>query len=263
MARYSRRRARRARTYRKRGRKTRRTRGPRSYRARKSVNMHHYKRKVIWNMLGPSNQTLGCIWNSNTSVANPQNVTGALGGSEFLPPTVSQNGCALAWGMNFSLDRTDSYTEFGALYDQYRIRGVKIKITYGTTESTGAASQFNIPTFKWYRDNDDSDNPTTLATIREFSQRPYVGSRQLANGRPVKIYLGKPNKQIAVADASGTGTYSQSIKSGWINLSDTDVAHYGLKCLLLDYPLSPASASTYNPILRMEITYYISLRGVR
>lgn len=269
MARYARRRSRRRSAYRKKGRRSaRRTmRGPRRY-GRKSVNTHHYKRKVMWTFVPPTVNTGNPVYVSNSFVANPQNVTGAVGGlsgTEFFPPQATANGCCLAWGQNFSLSRTDGYGEFSALYDEYKIRGVKIKLTFSATDYTAAAGQYNCPKLMWYKDDDDSNNPTTYTDIREFNQKPYVGSRQLANGKAVKLYLGSRtlSRRTAAVDSNGGVNYSLLMKGGWINLASPDVAHYGVKFLMLDCPLASSLTSAYQPTMRMEVTYYISLRGVR
>lgn len=258
MARYSRRRARRTRSMRKRSRKTRRTRGPRRIRSAKSVNIHHYKRKVaFW---WTPNQVAGLNGlSSDTFQMNPQNVSSAIVGTGMEVPATYSGQCH-AWGMNFSLSRTNGYADFTSLYDQYRINGVKLKITFSSSDYTGSSTQWNIPTFRWYRDRDDSSNPTTLGALNEFLQKPFVQSRQLANAKPVKIYVGKPCVSTVVANSNGT-TINALDRRGWIDVADADVAHFGIKCLLTDMPTSPATG--YCPTLRVEATYYMSFRGVR
>lgn len=155
-------------------------------------------------------------------------------------------------GMNFRLANVSGSADFTALYDQYRIAGVKVNIIPLSSEATAQSSGF-VPTLYWARDSDDSLPPATEPDLRERQD-----CKMARLTRPVSIYVKSPKASIDVVDTLGTSSPSM-IRNGWINCSNTLVQHNGLKLWFknVDLRVQPTTVTGF----RVETTYYLQFRN--
>lgn len=163
-------------------------------------------------------------------------------------------------GFEFRLGDLPNYTEFTALFDQYRIDKIVFKIipmcnvNQLTINSTGALSN-NPGIIGTVIDYDDAGSPTSLGYMEQyqnFRYQPVVSSRTMMRAF-------KP--RIAVA-AYGQGLFTSYMnkKATWIDCNSPAVPHYGLK-IYLDGAngTAPTCLQTYQ----LFADVYLSFRNVR
>lgn len=261
MARFSRRRTRRRAAYRKKGRRTRRrTMRKRGRGIKGSLNVHRYVRA--------QEQTLYNAW-------NPLPPSGAIVQIDNNPifelPQITNNGTSqpyannvnLVSDMQFQISKTDGYTEFTSLYDQYRIEKVVIKMEYkGNAQGAGTASTSQtslMPSVLYFNDYDDGTN----TNFNEWKQRAAT-ARKWNLSTPL-VHTVRPTVLLAGLQEGTIGTYNVK-RSPWIDLGYTTVNHYGFKFLIQDWPLWSGSNSEEDVVqacLRVTVKYYLTFRNVR
>lgn len=165
----------------------------------------------------------------------------------------------IAGAYQFNLAQLPGVSEFSALFDQYKITGVKISFTPGTTQSVnnildsnpgsssinGSAMSFNR--FHSAIDYDDSSTPSSEAQLMEY------GSHKSSPGNRTHSRFIRP-KILQEVYRSALATSYRPISGQYIDMSTTDVPHYGLK-VWCDAPDSPTNcAITYNVYMTMYFT---------
>jgi hypothetical protein len=162
---------------------------------------------------------------------------------------------------SFAISHIPSVTEFGTLFDQYRIAGVKMDIEYISASesvlSTTVGTNLQC-TLLLYEDNDDGTVPT--ATNAGW-QAVYESGRALKHVFPSssnKIsYMLKPKYLTADVDTSATTT-GRSLGSGWVDgATGLDVLWRGLKVIVQANPVT----TTYVHTLRCTATYFTEWRN--
>jgi hypothetical protein len=135
---------------------------------------------------------------------------------------------------SFALTDVLSYTEFTAMFDQYKIMAVDFKIqmisnpnaAMDTNYASGSNNTVNwFPKF-WYIRDYDGGGSDTLSQIKER-----VG---------VKFFVMRPNKiyNIRIRPKVLVQTYKTSLAAGyapkqcWIDCVDNNVPHYGLNAVI-------------------------------
>lgn len=219
MSRYARRRRAPRRTYRGRRRNTRRSR--RRVLRRGSVNMHNFIRRE-----GIGLRTL----------------------------TINTNATGQAFfGVFFRLSNTTNASELTQLYDSYRINAVTVTMSWNPESGVVVpANPANFPEFWYKRDYDDAVTPTSTTMFEQSNQtriwRP-------TNSRTFKSFRIRP----AVINTIGgdDGVFSSSMWRPWIDCSDANVPHYGLKIMV------NGAASTNYGRLSLRVAYRVSCKNVR
>lgn len=155
-------------------------------------------------------------------------------------------------GMFFRASNVQTIADFTALYDQYRIAGVRVNIIPLSDSATAQSSGF-LPTLYWARDDDDALAPATEAELRE---RQDVKVNRL--NKPVSIYIKNPKAMIDVNQTTGLADPAM-VKNGWINCNSTLVQHNGLKMWFknVDLRVQPTTVTAF----RIESTYYLEFRN--
>lgn len=263
MARFTRRRVRRRSTYRKKTRRIRRrTMRKRGRGIKGSLNTHRYVRS--------QEQTVYNKWNP-LALPSATNEVAIDNNPIFELPLQTNNGTSqpypgfvnLVSDCQFQLSKTDGYTEFEALYDQYKIEKVVLKFEYkhnssqvGAAFNTGAPT----PTIFYFEDHDDATN----TNFNDWKQRAAY-SRKWNLSTPFVYTVKNPT---VLMDVLRESTVSSSVvkRAPWIDCGITNVNHYGFKFLIQDWPLwaqSNTADEMFMPILRVTARYYLRFRNVR
>lgn len=153
----------------------------------------------------------------------------------------------IAQGLQFNLNQLPSSGEFQSLYDQYKINGVKLKITPATSEGilsplAGTAQPLGFSPLHTVLDFDDATVPTSEDQLLEYGSH-----KQTAPFRSHTRYF-KPKCAMQVY-RSATSTAYRPISSQWLDMSYVDVPHYGVKVW--------ASAPNTNSGTAQSITYKV------
>lgn len=174
--------------------------------------------------------------------------------------SVDTVGYQFGAAMQFRLENVQSSTDFTALYDQYRIKGVKISIVPLSDSATTQSSGF-LPSLYWARDNDDGGvAPATEADLR---QRQDCKTMRLTGPRSIYISNPKCTTDVEVQGA-GVTLASKIENAGWIDCSDTNVMHNGLKMWFKNVDLRSAPSGVTPGVItafRFELTYYLQFRN--
>lgn len=142
-------------------------------------------------------------------------------------------------------------SEFGNLYDQYRINFVVWKFWLKIDPSAQAAGSASFPKLYWYRDYDDTTIPGSLNEIRENQRAKVV---VMNPNRPVTIAF-KPNTLQLVYQSPVASTYRPTWGQ-WIDAANLNTPHYGYK-----FGIDDLTNTNYR--VDIEVTVYFSCRNPR
>lgn len=158
------------------------------------------------------------------------------------------SGTNSGMGFSFSLSVLPSVTDFNSLFDMYRIVGVRVLVNprFNSAEIGGAADQSWPVCLLWY-DEDDSTAPTNINSGLVRSN-----ARRLDLTRSTEFWI---TPKVAVGVSGPSSGFTVLRKPLWINMSQTDVTHNGLKLAWQ----SGGTAGTNNYI-DFTFHYYIQLK---
>lgn len=256
MARYRRRRSRRRITRRKSRRAPRRYVARKSRRSRPSVNQHAFVRScecVVYNDLYLAPPGIPCYSSDVTIVPQPTPLSGGMN-----PYSSTANYAAQ---MTFALDKTPGYADYTGLYDQYKIKGVRVHFEYAADTGTADHGAVPLPKIVFFRDFDDV-LPTTMADIM---QRESQTTRRILRGH--SSVLIKPRLRDYIELSPGVSSSSATYQRRWVDCNSVSVQHFGLKFALLDWPTWNTGTQEpellARPILRIRTEYFLAFRNVR
>lgn len=164
--------------------------------------------------------------------------------------------------LGIGLSELPNYTEFTALYDQFRINKIKWEfvpvvknnietVYWNTTTLIPVTSYVNPPETWTYLDYDDGSTPTESEALQSQTLRKTPGGRKAKRiFRPAVLFM--------AYETVSTTAYSPQWKK-WIDCGDNTTPHYGLK-----YGWYNSDPSNNQDVKgSMYVTYYFSCRGVR
>ncbi len=156
---------------------------------------------------------------------------------------------------SFKLSDLTNYAAYTALFDQYRINAVHMKISPITNTATDVNPSLTV---YWYIDNDDSVIPLNAQDMRD---RGNVKSKILYGNQPRSLNLTMrpvPNRALFAGAVAPSG-YGPIYKRIWIDTRSAGVEHYGLK-LGFSTENAPLAQTMQFNILS---TYYVSFKGLQ
>lgn len=146
--------------------------------------------------------------------------------------------------------------DFTALFDEYKIIGVRCQIFAGFNSSQLSAAP-NLPVLFMIADYDDVNSLVSSASALEYQNCKVVTLGRDSSMSGVQWYC-KPKVQIQTYRTAVTTGYSPK-PNQWIDNEQTDVPHYGMK-----FWIDPMANTAYD-FGRVEFiwTYRILCRNVR
>lgn len=182
--------------------------------------------------------------------------------------TEEMNGLFLARMYEISFSDLISATEFSNLFDQYRITKVTYSIQMTTnpnsiqvTNASGnGINDTRIQNTNWYPKvwyvvDHDGGTTETISTIKE---RQGVRCRILQPNREIRVSFRPKCRTLTYSTSSATGYAPKNIK---IDMTDTNVEHYGLQVVFDSNGLDPSD--TYPFRFTVERKVYFTCYGVR
>jgi len=166
----------------------------------------------------------------------------------------TQSGIApQLFSYQFKLSDLVNNNEFSNLFDQYRIKGVRL--TFYPTMNVSYSAVAPLCEFYTVLDYDDASIPGSLNDVLQYQtlRRSYFN-------RPHKRYLKPLAVQSGVYQSTGVTTGYRSLPSStWFDIAYPDIVYYGVKGGLT------CSDSTLMPkmSIRVTATYYFQVRMVR
>lgn len=206
---------------------------------------------------------------SGTSGVNLVNVSTTVGNEQLSISTVGlspfcEGGVSFGGALKFQLGHLANVSEITSLFDNYRIRAVKIDImaTFNSGESyinsAPGVSQTStvgiIPTMHYTIDHDDATAPTNVVMVMENS---YAKSKRM--DRPFSIVI-KPRAQQMIGTTAGASAVGGILPSStWIDNAATNVNHYGLKFWVENWPVTSV---VNTAAVQFICTYYLDAKNV-
>jgi len=163
-------------------------------------------------------------------------------------------GAALApYLSNFTvnLQGVVNASEFGNLYDQYRITYARVKFYLKIDPSAQTAATAAYPKMFWYRDYDDSSTPGGLNEFRENTKSKVAILRP---DRPLVISW-KPNT-LGLVYQSAIANQFKPVWNQWLDCSTLSTTHYGFKWAIDDF-------TNTNYRLQTEVQLWFECRQPR
>lgn len=170
--------------------------------------------------------------------------------SAYAPAAVIATGgatnyFALAW----NLAGLPDFTDFSSLYDQYKIRKVKVQFMPRGNSSDSVTGNA-ISSLFTVLDFDDSNPPTSVEQLLQYDTLKVCRSTQ----QQTRLVVPKFNKGIINTVAGGL--IGKNPSTGYIDLANSSVAHYGIKGALT---VSTAGTIVYDVVT----TFYLAMKHVR
>lgn len=151
----------------------------------------------------------------------------------------------------FKLDDVINSPEFSVLFDQYRILTAVTKFWLKIDPGAQAAAGASYPKLYWYRDYDDSANPSNLNEIRQNGKAKVA---VMTPNRPVTLVC-KPNSLGLVYQTALANQFEPRWKQ-WLDCNTLSTPHYGFK-----YAIDDLTNTNYK--VEVEITLYFQCRNSR
>lgn len=158
------------------------------------------------------------------------------------------------------LSDVPSYTEFTALFDQYKILKVVVKLmprgnVSEDAQQTGIA-QSSFANIWAVVDKDDNTAPASVAQILQYSK-----VKQRRTNQTLTLVF-TPSQLREVYNNGITTGYGVDMKPKWLDCASPDVQHFGYKTLLEGPNCNTTFPSTVTCVYDMKITYYLAFKNV-
>lgn len=147
----------------------------------------------------------------------------------------------------FQLQNVPNSGEFTALFDQYKINGVKVVFMPRANSSEVGTNQGLIKFFSAI-DYDDNTAPTSINDLLQYENMKCTNT-----SKDHKRYL-RPKIAREIYNSVTTTAYGPT--SGWIDCTNAAVPHYGIKYALQQLPSGAQS-------MDIKVTYYLAFKNVR
>lgn len=172
----------------------------------------------------------------------------------LLGTQIFQNSAYVATASN------SNYTDYTGLFDEYKLDWVEVQILYNSNScGVNSAANVNLPVCHVVKDYDDY-NATGLPSMQQYDSyqvMQFGNSSGAQNGS--QIIRVKPRFAAVVQTMSGTAV-GLDMKAPWLDCSQTQVNHYGLK-FLFDNPNTGANLAI--GALTFYVKYHFKMRGTR
>jgi len=147
---------------------------------------------------------------------------------------------------SFRLNEVPNYTEFTAMYDQYKINAISITFYPQLTGVTSYIGSTTIQNARFLTAIDLTDNtpPSQMDDLREYENCECHSATETFT-----VYISNPR----FIDSNG------ALRTGYLATTSPSTTYYGLK-YGLDI-LSPSAAGTYT--YRCEAVYYMSFKAIK
>lgn len=157
--------------------------------------------------------------------------------------------------LQFQLNDIPNSSEIQVMYDQYMITGVKIgfRLIYNP-DVTGNVATSIYPNLYFRKDYDDNNLESATAIIQSNKSKRVL----LQPNRTYNVFV-RPSI-LTTARTSGGADVLRPVWKQWLDCSQSDVLHLGLKWAI-DTMGQALPANTRH--LQIEYTYYLAAKNTR
>lgn len=161
---------------------------------------------------------------------------------------------------NFQLANIAVASELTNLFDNYRIKAVKLRFDYSMNSApTGDGTStlnLSLPLMHYCVDNDDDSVPTT---VTEVLQNGYSKSVKLDRSFTVTV---KPRAEGIVKAAAGIQNGGMAPANQWLDTAVSTVKHFGFKFWMVDVTQGGNLGGQSTWALTVTPTYILELKNV-
>jgi len=180
----------------------------------------------------------------SSRVVNPLRIHRFIGRSGVSALSGGTGALGVGQGYTFQLSQCVDYTDWTAVFDQYRV--VAVELTFSPYGNVRERSSVDAGRLFTCIDFDDASSPTSANDVRRFDTcivtQPWQSvTRRLA-------------PRCADALYSGAFTSYGSEQNKWVDCSSPSVQHYGVKAWI---DTSTTIASNWS----IEAKFYLEFRG--
>lgn len=170
----------------------------------------------------------------------------------FVLGTIAQTNANQHFAYTFKLADLPNYTELTNLYDQYKIKGISVRLVPNVTSAdiNPVASSVGLPSLHSVLDFSDS---TALTSLNDYFQ--YSTYKRTDPLKPHKRFLYPKQLQYAY-DAVTAAAIVADVKNDWVRSESPNVQHLGLKLMC---PAATANSCSYD----LFATYYVLLKQTK
>lgn len=176
----------------------------------------------------------------------------AAGSTYVGAPQVQTNGTIWFGGsFNFLAQNALQWNQLNTLFDRVKVTGIKVKVVpqFNVNTATGIST---IPTMRMVYDFDDNSTPA----VGDVWSRRGIDRRL---DKPFSVYL-KPKVLVNLFTAGAGGIATAPKATQFLNTGSAGgIPLLGIKYAVKDWP-NGAPASAGGPMVRFEITYYMTFR---
>lgn len=180
---------------------------------------------------------------------------------QFLEIISGADGTTVGRSSNFKLSDLPNYTEFTALFDQFRISRIKYRWVVNRNPDYGGAVVTNIyntvvqgvyPRIMWVHDYDGGAVPANFADLQQY---PSMKEVYLTPDKPyTKWYYIKPARLAVEYETAALSAYRPTW-SGYLDVASVDTPFYGIRMF--------ADGLNTGIQLRLECWYELEFKNVR
>lgn len=147
--------------------------------------------------------------------------------------------------IQFTLNQLPNYTEFAQLYDQYKIKGVKVKLVpkYNSVDISSPGSTQLLTVL----DYDDANAPTAVNDLLQYQNMKMTTSNRIHS----RYLVPRCNTEVSNATLGA----ASAPKVQWIDCGYPTVLHHGIKYGVI----APAQDTKFD----LYVTYYLAFKNVR
>lgn len=155
---------------------------------------------------------------------------------------------------SFSLQDLTNAAEFTDLFDQYRIAGIKMRVSPVINVNTNSANTNVIPEIQWFRDFDDVTVP-----LSQNDGRQRQDTKMARLTYPLNLYC-KPSVLLAQDGTSAAIVPFGKFRRGlFMDCNDDTVVYPTWKFFLRNVALSASTKFA----LRLDVCFYTQFKNVR
>lgn len=174
---------------------------------------------------------------------------------------VTTTSGVIGLGREWQLALLPNYTEITALFDQYRINCVVVRVIWRSSGLSQIETANNnvagMPIMYDVIDLDDSTAAASAAEIQEYSKHHITPFGTNRRTRSLKVY---PRTANTVYRTGATSAYGMARRKQWIDCSYADVPYYGWKSWI-DVPQGGGTAQEAS--FDLHFTVYLQCRQSR
>lgn len=229
---------------------------PRRYTKRKSTRRSgpRYKKRTLYRA---SRDYVGGMYNGRI-LPRSYRVHNFCQKHNFATITAVGNSVTNTYAWQFTLGDLTQASNLGALYDQYRLNRITLRIIERQNVESMVEGRLNnnvgLPYAYWLIDRDDATAPTSMEVTREYAKSRFFAFTP--EHRVLRISF-KPNTLTQKYDTGISTGYSIKYNE-WMDMAQTDTKYYGVKLAIWQ-----PDAGAGNYLFDVEATYYFQCRDLR